>query len=209
MKGINWRKNIQEATTEVSGGTRLPILFFHRAECEGSRKTINEDLKDREVIDLIEKETAPVMVNYDESEDLVRKYHVDWTPAFVIIDEEGVELEKWVGYLPKKDLMSQIILSKGLAALHLNRLVEAKSDFNELIEEFPDSELVPEAEYYLGITGFKETGDEFRLGEALRMLVDKYPDSQWTKRCSIWTQMQPEARRPFVTYSGGGGPGTY
>jgi TolA-binding protein len=209
MKGIEWRKNINEAIEEVSGGTRLPMIFFHRKECVGSRKTISELFNDKAVTDLVEKETAPIKVDVAESEKLARKYHIDWTPAFVVVDEQGEELEKWVGYLPKRDFMAQLILSKGLAALHLNRLDEAKNDFNELIEGYTGSELVPEAEYFLGITGFKETGDEYKLGEACRMLSDKYPESQWTKRCSVWSHIQPESRRPFVTYSGGGGPGTY
>lgn len=209
MKGICWRKGIKEAVEEISGGTRLLFLFFRRSECEGSRKTADEVLTDRSVIDLIEREAAPVMIDADESVALAKRYHVDWTPAFVIADEKGKELERWVGYLPATDFMAQMTLSKGLAAFHLGRFDEAGREFEMLIDDYPDSELVPEAEYFLGIAGFKETGESDGLARACHTLIDRYPDSQWTKRCSPWSHMITESRRAFVGYNGGGGPGTY
>jgi tetratricopeptide (TPR) repeat protein len=209
MKGICWRKGIEEAVEEISGGTRLLLLFFHRPDCEGSKKTIDEVLMDRSVIDMIERETAPVMINATESVDLAKRYRVDWTPTFVIADESGNELEQWVGYLPTKDFMAQMTLSKGLAAFHLGRFQEAVREFEMLIEDYPDSEFVPEAEYFLGVAGFKESGESDRLFRACHTLIDKYPDSQWTKRCSPWSHMITESRRLFVGYDGGGGPGTY
>jgi TolA-binding protein len=209
MKGICWRKGIKEAVEEISGGTRLLFLFFHRPECEGSRKTINEVFNDQSAIDMIEREAAPVMINAAESVDLAEKYRVDWTPAFVLADEKGNELDRWVGYLPVKDFMAQLTLSKGLAAFHLGRYHEAECEFEMLIDEYPDSELVPESEYFLGVAGFKENGETEKLARVCHTLIDKYPDSQWTKRCSVWSHMILESRRPFVGYDGGGGPGTY
>ncbi len=208
MKSIAWKKDIEEASREISGGTRLLMLFFHRAGCEGSMKTIEEVFRNESVIDLIERETAPVMINAEDSAELARRYHVDWTPAVVIADESGAELERWVGYLPAEDFMAQLMLSKGLAAFHLDRLVEAEREFDLLIDGFPESELVPEATYFRGIAGLKH-GDISDLGVMCRTMQEKYPDSQWTKRCSIWSHSITQSRRPFVTYSGGGGPGTY
>ncbi len=208
MKKISWRKGIEEASKEISGGSRLLLLFFHRAGCEGSLKTIAQVFADGSVIDLIERETAPVMVNAEDSAELARKYHVDWTPAFVIADESGAELERWVGYLPADDFRAQLMLSKGLGAFHLNRLVEAEREFDMLIDDFPDSELVPEATYFRGIASLKH-GDSSGLGVMCSTMHEKYPDSQWTKRCSIWSHTITQSRRPFVNYSGGGGPGTY
>jgi TolA-binding protein len=149
------------------------------------------------------------MINAEESVDLAKRYRVDWTPAFVIADENGNELERWVGYLPATDFKAQMTLSKGLGAFHLERFSEAIGEFERLIAEYPDSELVPETKYFLGAAGFKENGDSYKLGEMCRAMFDKYPDSQWTKRCSAWSHMIVYSRRPFVGYDGGGGPGTY
>lgn len=208
MKMISWRKGIEEASREISGGSRLLLLFFHRVGCEGSLKTIEEVFRDESVIDLIEREAAPIMINAEDSAELARKYRVDWTPAFVIADESGVELERWVGYLPADDFRAQLMLSKGLGAFHLDRLVEAEREFDMLIDNFPESELVPEATYFRGIASLKH-GDSSDLGVMCSMMQEKYPESQWTKRCSIWSHSINRSRRSFVNYSGGGGPGTY
>ncbi len=211
MKSIVWREGkegIELASREISGGTRLLMLFFHRDACEGSMKTISEVFSNDAVVALVEREVAPVMINTEDSVELARRYRIDWTPAVIIADESGVELERWVGYLPAEDFMAQLILSKGLGEFHLDRLVEAEREFDMLIDEFPTSELVPEATYFRGIASLKH-GDSDSLGTMCRIMQEKYPDSQWTKRCSIWSHTITQSRRPFVNYRGGGGPGTY
>ncbi len=211
MKGIAFKegkKGLQEAAAEISGGTRLLLLFFHREGCEGSMKTIDSVLTDDAVVALVERETAPVIINTESSAELAKKYRIDWTPAFVVADESGVELERWVGYLPAEEFMAQLMLSKGLAAFHLDRLVEAEREFDMLIDGFPTSELVPEATYFRGIASLKH-GDSASLATMCQIMQERYPDSQWTKRCSIWSHSITQSRRSFVNYSGGGGPGTY
>ena len=211
MKSIAWKegkKGIEAAAAEIGGGTRLLMLFFHKEGCEGSMKTLDSVLTNDAVVELVEREVAPVMINAESSAELAKRYHIDWTPAVVIADESGVELERWVGYLPAEEFMAQLMLSKGLAAFHLDRLVEAAREFDMLIDGFPTSELVPEATYFRGIASLKH-GDTASLGTMCRNMQEKYPDSQWTKRCSIWSHSITQSRRPFVNYSGGGGPGTY
>lgn len=207
MNRIQWRKNLDEAVRETQGGTRLPMIFFYRNECEGSRRMINEVLNDEKVITAIERETAPVMVNVDEDRETAERFRVDWTPAFVICDEAGGALERIEGYLPPEHFNAQLILSKGLADFHLQRHEDAISEFELLCEEHPASELVPEAEYYLGAATFKLTGDTDKLAEVCHDLVMTHPESPWTKRCSIWGHQQ-NLLRPFVGYNAGGSAGS-
>lgn len=207
MGRIEWRKNLTEAMDEIRGGTRLPMIFFHRNGCEGSAKTVNETFNDDRVVSLMERECAPVMCNADENTELAKKYHVDWTPAFVITDEDGTELERWVGFLPADDFIEQALLSKGLADFHLERLIEAQGELEELIEEHPSSEHIPEAEYFLGALNFKVTGDRTKLIDVCKELTIRYPDSTWTKRCSIWGHTR-QLLRPVVGYNAGGSAGS-
>lgn len=203
MNGIEWRKNLIEAMGEVAGGTRLPLIFFNRKECEGSAKTINETFKDDRVIRSIERECAPVTCDADENQDLALKYHVDWTPCFVITDENGAEMERWVGFLPAEEFIEQMLLSKGLADFHLNRLSDAHEELEELIEKHPSSEFVPEAEYFLGALNYRLTGDRVKLVDACRDIAARFPDSIWTKKCSIWSHNRP-LLKPVVGYNAGG-----
>ncbi|HLC18746.1 MAG TPA: thioredoxin fold domain-containing protein [Thermodesulfobacteriota bacterium] len=209
MRELNWRKSLEVVSGEISGGTRLPLLVFYRGkECDGSRKTLGEVFKVQNVINTIERESAPVKYDILESKEIAERYHVDWTPTFIFTDENGRELERWVGYLPAEDFIAQFTLSKGLAAFHLARYIEAEREFEMLVEEYPDSELVPEAEYYLGVSRFKEKGDAYPLGEICHLLQEKYPDSMWTKKCSIWSHLTSESRKRFVAFDQGGSTGS-
>lgn len=205
MKSLNWRKNIEEALSEVAGGTKLPLLFFHNPQDEGSMKCLNDTLNNEKVASVIERETAPLIFNIAEHMELAKEYRVDWTPTFIICDERGRELERWVGFLPPEEFITQTLLSKGLAAFHLERYGDAIDDFEELIEEHTDSELVPEAEYFMGAANYKITGDKGALSKVCAILNNNHPESSWTKRCSVWAY---SARREFVPYDGGGSAGS-
>ncbi|MBI5810520.1 MAG: thioredoxin fold domain-containing protein [Deltaproteobacteria bacterium] len=207
MKGMEWRKNIEEACTEIEGGTRQLMLFFQHPDCEGSKKMIKETLADERVVGVIERDTAPLIFNTAIEADLARKYRVDWTPTFIIADEKGNELERWVGYLPPEDFIAQLELSKGLSAFHLGRYEETVRDMQELVDDHPKSELVPEAEYYLGAAIYKMKGDAYQLGEICDTLMDTFPESLWTKKCSVWAHLAEE-RKSFVAFDTGGSAGS-
>ncbi|MBI1910869.1 MAG: thioredoxin fold domain-containing protein [Deltaproteobacteria bacterium] len=206
MNRLNWKKDLNDAVNEITGGTRLLLMFFYHPECQSSIKTMNETFNDDNVINAIERETAPIMFNMAEKPELAREHRIDWTPTFIIADERGRELERWVGYLPPKEFIAQLTLSRGLAAFHLERFVEAIREFEMVIDDHPDSELVPEAEYFLGAANFKLTGESDKLSQVCSILMTSHPDSLWTKRCSIWSRTG--WKHPFIGYDGGGSAGS-
>jgi len=207
MSRITWRKNLTESINEVQGGTRLPMLFFYSEECQGSKKMLNEVLTDAKVADTIERETAPVMVDVQKDQETAKRFNIEWTPAFVLCDEEGKAMERLEGYLPAEDFVPELILAKGLADFHLQRNEDAIREFELLVENHPASELVPEAEYYLGAAIFKKTGETDKLSEVCHDLLMTHPESPWTKRCSIWGHSTNQLKQ-FFGYDVGGSAGS-
>lgn len=206
MKTMIWRKNIQEASSEISGGTRLLLMLFHGND-QSSVRVLNETLTNDKVVGIIEREAVALKFNVNEFKEMAVERHIDLTPTFIIADESGRELERWVGYLPAQEFVEQMILSKGLAAFHLERLEEAVSEFEELVADYPDSQYVPEAEYYLGAAAYKQTGTTDVFGDACEILTRTHPDSIWTKKCSIWAH-ETKYKKPFVGYNQGGSAGS-
>jgi hypothetical protein len=186
MKDIRWRKNITIAKNEALKTGKPILLFFHHPNCSGCKKTIKESLTDQKVINIVGKAFIPVTYLVTESEKMVKTYHVDWTPTFMIADEEGRELERWIGYLPLDDFLAQIQLSEGLASLHRERYVEAEKVFERIISEHSTAEVVPEAHYFLGVSHYKESGDVSYLKGAWETMKTRFPDNSWTKRASAW-----------------------
>lgn len=206
IERIEWHKGVSSAMEDVSGGTRLPLIFFHNPADEASRKLLGEVLVDEKVVQLVEREFSPVMVDTVMDKETVKRFRVDWTPAFIVLDEQGKEIERFVGYLPAMELEAQLLLSKGLALFHMEKNLEAVALFEEIVEHFADSDLIPEVEYFLGAASFKVKGDSVKLVEISHILTEKYPDSIWTKRCAPWAHLRIQG--PFVGYDGGGSGGS-
>jgi len=206
MKTLTWKKDVREAASEISGGTRLLLMLFYGDDAS-SKRVLSETLKDEKVVEIIDREAVALKFDVNEHKEMVKEHHIDLTPTFILMDESGRELERWVGYLPAQEFVEQLILSKGLAAFHLERLEEAVREFEELVEDYPNSQYVPEAEFYLGAAAYKQTGTTDGFGDACDMLTRTHPDSIWTKKCSIWAH-ETKYKKPFVGYDQGGSAGS-
>lgn len=187
MAEVRWTDDIKTAQREVLGTDRLILMFFHHPECGGCKKTKEITFKDPEVVELLHRGYAPVAYQVTEAQDMTARYKVEWTPTFVMADEFGRELERWVGYLPPEDFIAQLQLSRGLAEFHRDRLKEAESAFEWIIDNKPDSEVAPEARYYMGVAMYKETGDPAYLARTWEAMRRRYPENYWTKKASAWS----------------------
>ncbi len=183
---INWAKSFDDALKQIRGTDKLLFIFFHHPECGGCKKTEEITFKDPGVAGLINSSFSPLSLLVTEAQDLTARYNVEWTPTFVIADENGRELERWVGYLPPEDFISQIYLAEGLAEFHMNRFHEAEAAFEWIIDNHPDSEVAPEARYYMGVAFYKESGDPEHLERTWEAMHKRYPGNYWTKKASAW-----------------------
>lgn len=187
LAGINWSGSFDTALYEARRTGRYILLFFHRPDSRGSKKTRVETFTAPEVIELLDTHFVPVEVDVTRSQTLSAGYGVEWTPTFIITDEEGMELERWVGYLPPEDFVRQARLAEGLSELHRKRFREAERDFEWIIDHAPDSSEAPKARYFMGVALYKATGDRAHLERTWEAMRKRYPGSSWTKRASAWS----------------------
>lgn len=188
MLEIKWIEGIEAAGKEA-GATGKPVLmFFHHPMCGGCKKTLSTTFTDPDVVELLDRDFVMTSFLVTEAQDLTARYAVEWTPTFLIADQDGKELERWVGYLPPADFIAQIHLSEGLAAFHRNRFKDAEEAFSWIIDNKPDADVAPEARYYLGVSLYKETGDGSHLERTWEAMSRRYPDDFWTKKASAWSK---------------------
>lgn len=126
----------------------------------------------------------PVRVPVDEHPDLVKRYRVPWTPTLLVLGADGTEHYRDTGYLPPAELLARLHLA--LARVAYERFeFEAAAEFLErLAARFPESELVPEALYFLGVARARSGKPEERRAIWKRIL-EKYPASDWAKKVSF------------------------
>jgi outer membrane protein assembly factor BamD (BamD/ComL family) len=102
------------------------------------------------------------------------------------MDSEGTERHRIEGFLPIDDFLAQLEL--GLAKLHFEHLkyAEAEKRFRSIYQAYPESGAAPEATYWAGVSAYKATNKGEYLTEVAKRLKDKYPDSEWTRKASVW-----------------------
>jgi TolA-binding protein len=55
-----------------------------------------------------------------------------------------------------------------------------------VLDRFPATDAAPEAQYWRGVTRYKATNDAAALGETARAFKERYADSTWARKASIW-----------------------
>ena len=117
---------------------------------------------------------------------LVKRYAVKWTPTVIILDSDGDEHHRFVGYLPPEDFIAQIILGKGKVEFDLGRFEQAMQCFQEILVRYSKADAAPEAQYYLGVAKYKASHDPKELKLGLEVLQKDYPNSEWTKKAQVY-----------------------
>ena len=110
-----------------------------------------------------------------------------WTPTVLILDSDGVERLRIEGYLPKEEFRAQLEMGLARIAFMHKQWAEAERRYAQVIEHYPDSEAAPEAVYWRGVSHYKRTNDHTVLGEVAAQVEEKYPDSVWALKASVWS----------------------
>jgi tetratricopeptide (TPR) repeat protein len=133
------------------------------------------------VAQFVDLNFVPVQVEVSHKE-LMAKYNVSWTPTILVLDADGKEHYRSVGFLQPDAFIATFQLGKARYYLDLEQFAEARALLEELIERSPVPEVVPEAIFFHGVASYKHTHDPKPLRKAYDTLTAKYPQSDWAKR---------------------------
>ncbi len=117
---------------------------------------------------------------------LAQQFGVSWTPTILVLDADGKEHYRSVGYLSPEEFIATFQVGKGMFYLGTEQFPEAEAMFEEVITNSPQAHAAPEAIYFMGVTRYKHTHNPKPLNEAYETLKAKYPQSDWTKRAEVW-----------------------
>ena len=122
----------------------------------------------------------------DEFKRLGERFGVQWTPAILELDSDGQERHRVEGFLPKDDLLAQLMLGLGHEAFELKDWPKAERLFHEVLERDREGDAAPEALYWEGVARYKATKNSGALKETHRALTERFAGTAWTKRASVW-----------------------
>lgn len=116
------------------------------------------------------------------------RYGAQWTPTILELDPDGTERHRIEGYLPVEDFLAQLSLGLAHAAFKRQDWKEAERLFRDVMDRYPDGEAGPEALYWAGVARYKGSNDGAALAETARAFADRYTDTSWAKKASIWAK---------------------
>src|SRR6185437_690301 len=95
------------------------------------------------VIDFFEKHLVPVRVPIN-SQPLPKRYKVQWTPTLVLLDEDGEEHNRTVGFLGPEELIASLMLGIGKSLFDRDKYRESEDVLQQLLSAYPHSDSAAE-----------------------------------------------------------------
>jgi len=133
------------------------------------------------VISFINANLIPVRIPANDPE-LGPRFRVKWTPTLLILDAEGVEHYRTLGFYPPEELIPSLLMGIGKTRFNLPDRPAACDCFENILTGYPASSLAPEAVYLNGVSRYIETHDVANLIGIYDRLAAEYPDSPWLTR---------------------------
>lgn len=145
---------------------------------------------DPDIARLITDNFVPVRMHVKDDQEafqrLGEQFDAHWTPTTLVVDPPGTERHRVEGFLPKGDFKSQLELGLAKAAFGRGAFDEAERRFEDVLTTHPNTDAAPEAQYWAGVSRYKASGDPSELGKITKRFEERYGDSTWAKKASVW-----------------------
>ncbi len=129
---------------------------------------------------------VPVKIHVKERPQDFGRFKAEWTPTVIVAEADGTERHRYVGYLPAEDFLAQLELGLAKAAFSRGQFDAAQRAFRDLVTRYPKTEAAPEAVYWSAVSAYKASGKPESLKQGGAELQQKYPQSDWAKKGSVW-----------------------
>jgi tetratricopeptide (TPR) repeat protein len=181
-KKIQWETDIKTVLTQAKALNKPILLFIMNPPCPSCQEIEKVTFSNEKVIEFINKNVVPLHIVAPESQDIVKNFNLKRTPMWLILDSEGVEHHRTIGFFPPEEIIPSMMLGIAKAHFDQGQFDQALSTLEKLFAEYPEDDSIPEAIYLQGGIRFKSTRDRRYLRESYEQLRANYPTSAWTKR---------------------------
>jgi len=132
------------------------------------------------LIEFINEQVVPLRIPPDHA--IAEDYMIRWTPSLLLLDKDGKEHRRDVGFFESEELIPLLMLAIGNLKFDQRQWAEAIANYEMLLAKYPKSDAAPEAVFQLGVAGYKSSNDPTPLRQAYERLTAEYEGDRWTKR---------------------------
>jgi thioredoxin-related protein len=141
---------------------------------------------DPKVTEFIVMNFIPVRLHVKKHPEAMERFAVQWTPTVLLLDSDGHERHRIEGYLPVDEFLVQLNIGLAHAAFRTNKFEDAERRYRAIVEKFPNTEAAAEAQYWAGVSKYKASNDASALKQTAQAFKERYSDSSWAKKASVW-----------------------
>ncbi len=145
---------------------------------------------DPRVVGVVNESFVPVRVHVKDNaaafKQLGDRFGAQWTPTILVIDSNGQERHRIEGFLPAEDFIPQLELGAAHVSFANGEYQTAARLFDRILTEHPSNDAAAEAQYWAGVSRYKATGDPASLKETARLFRERYENTAWAKKASVW-----------------------
>lgn len=139
---------------------------------------------DPEVSQFITDNFIPARAHVKDNQEAFARFGAEWTPTILIMDRDANERHRIEGFLPADDFLAQVRLGLAHAARSRGDFADAERRYREL--SGGEGEVAAESLYWAGVSRYKHTNDPTALGETAQAFGQRFTDSPWAKKASVW-----------------------
>lgn len=126
----------------------------------------------------------PARAHVKENQAAFERFNAQWTPTILILDPGGTERHRIEGFLPAEDFLAQLRIGLAHASRLTGNFTDAEKRYRELSQGNDD--VAAESLYWAGVSKYKGTNDASALGETAHAFQQRFKDSAWAKKASVW-----------------------
>ena len=183
MASIDWQTTLGYAEDSAIA-TRKPImLYYHDKDCISCREMERLTLSKAEIAAFVNEYLIALQVAI-ENKEVYDEYNIIWTPALVVLDFHGHEIQKTLGFHSPETFIARMHLGIAKVYFTVGDYDAANVHFKRLLEKFPNSTAIPEALFFHGANLARQKKDPVELKKMYEVLNQRYPEAAWTKRAA-------------------------
>lgn len=124
----------------------------------------------------------PLRINLKKQRPMFQQHLIAWTPTIALLDMEGREHYRFIGFLTAPEMSARILLDGAKSALFLKHYDLAQGHLDAVFADYQGTFAMPEAIYYSGVLQYLTSHEPKFLRHGLERLRKEFPGSEWTMR---------------------------
>lgn len=183
---IQWRHDVDAAREEANQaeGHKMVLIEAFSPKCFSCQNMEERTWSDDTVAQILETEFVPVQLNVLEDESVAKPPLLAfWTPTLIAMCPDGNIHRKWMGFLPPKEFLGEVALSRVAYAMARQDYDEAHRLAQEATQWTEGDELRhSESLYWQAVAAYKASENQDLLVAGWKDLLTRFPNSEWAKK---------------------------